>query len=237
MQAKMRNTRENPVDPLILMVFPGDAGSTQVYEDQGNSLGYQKGECAWTRVTMSRRDSDIYQVVILPREGTFPEMVAERSYELRLPGWWPPEEVICNGAEIPYGGDGSRGRWTYDGDKLMTIITLPKFKVDRKVEVVVRTPVGAGGKSGLLDGTRGILSRLRRVMPLLNGTWPKEWSPDTLVCAAQTGNRISINPADATKELSQLRQDLPEVIQQIRALDIDLDVRNRVLNHLSCIGR
>lgn len=89
----------------------------------------------------------------------------------------------------------------------------------------------------LLDGASGIFSRLRRVMPLLNGTWPKEWSPDSLVYAAQTGNRISIRPADAMKELAQLYENLPEVIKQIQALDIGRDVRNKVLNHLSGIGR
>jgi hypothetical protein len=39
------------------------------------------------------------------------------------------------------------------------------------------------------------------------------------------------------KELAQLYENLPEVIKQIQALDIGRDVRNKVLNHLSGIGR
>jgi len=72
-------------------------------------------------------------------------------------------------------------------------------------------------------------------MPLLNSTWPKEWSPDILVKATQTGNRIGINPANAEKELVELRRELPEVLKQIGALDIDPSVRNQALQHLSGI--
>jgi hypothetical protein len=72
-------------------------------------------------------------------------------------------------------------------------------------------------------------------MPLLNSTWPKEWSPDILVHAAQAGNRIGINPGNAETELSQLRSDLPEVLKHIQSLDIDPEIRARVLNHLSGI--
>ena len=235
MQPKMRNTSEKPIDPLILMIFPGDTGSARIYEDQGNSLGYQKDEFAWTRVKTSFRDAETFKIEILPLEGKYPGMLAERGYEVQLPGWWPPVGVSCNGVAIPYSANGISSSWKYDGDKLMSTIVLPKFGVDQKVEVLVTLPPGFESKSKLLDGTRGVLSRLRRVMPLLNSTWPKEWSPDILVHAAQTGNRIGINPGNAETELSQLRRDLPEVLKQIQSLDIDPAIRAKVLNHLSGI--
>jgi alpha-glucosidase len=235
MQPKMRNTSARPVDPLILMIFPGDTGSARIYEDQGNSLGYQKDEFTWTRVKTSFRDAETFKIEILPLEGKYPGMLAERGYEVQLPGWWPPVGVSCNGAAIPYSANGISSSWRYDGDKLMSTIVLPKFGVDQKVEVLVTLPPGFESKSKLLDGTRGVLSRLRRVMPLLNSTWPKEWSPDILVHVAQTGNRIGINPGNAEIELSQLRCDLPEVLKQIQSLDIDPAIRAKVLNHLSGI--
>lgn len=233
MQPKMRNTHEKPVDPLILTVFPGDSGSTRVYEDEGNSLGYQKGEFAWTTVRTSTVGQGTFRIEILPCEGRYPGMLTKRAYELQLPGWWPPEEVLCNGQAIAYSPmEGSVG-WQYDGDKLTATIRLPSFDVNQKVKVTLKLSERAAGQSRLLDGARGILARLRRVMPLLNSTWPKEWSPEILVHAAQTGDRIGLHPADAVSELEALQRDLPEVIKQIRALDIDPGVRNKVLNHLS----
>ncbi|MEK6570793.1 MAG: TIM-barrel domain-containing protein, partial [Bacteroidota bacterium] len=56
MQRKMRNTHEKPVDPLILTIFPGDSGSARFYEDEGNSLGYQKQDYAWTSVRYWKLD-------------------------------------------------------------------------------------------------------------------------------------------------------------------------------------
>ena len=49
MQPKMRYTREKPVDPLILTIFPGaNTGATRVYEDDGAGLGYKQTAFAWT---------------------------------------------------------------------------------------------------------------------------------------------------------------------------------------------
>jgi alpha-glucosidase (family GH31 glycosyl hydrolase) len=50
MQPPMDHVGGAPVDPLILTVFPGGRGAARVYEDQGNSMGYQRGEYAVTRV-------------------------------------------------------------------------------------------------------------------------------------------------------------------------------------------
>lgn len=72
-------------------------------------------------------------------------------------------------------------------------------------------------------------------MPVINATWPKEWSPDILVHAAQTGNRIGIDPKSAERELEQLRVDVPKVINEIQSLEIDPLIRTRALNHLSGI--
>lgn len=235
MQPKMRNTREKPVDPLILMIFPGAAGSTRIYEDQGNSLGYQKDECAWTAVKTSFPEAGTLKVEISPPKGKYPGMLSERGYEVRLPGWWPPTSVTCNGRAVQHRKDDGSMGWSYDGDELMTIIRLPKFPLVQKVEVVVKMQAISEERSRLLDGARGVFSRLRRTMPLLNSTWPKEWSPDILVKATQTGNRIGINPANAEKELVELRRELPEVLKQIGALDIDPSVRNQALQHLSGI--
>ena len=114
----------------------------------------------------------------------------------------------------------------------MAIVSLPKFKVNEKVEVTIKFPPGFEAKSSLIDGVPGKLARLRRVIPLLNSQWPKEWSPDNLVEAVQTGNRISLNPKTALQELEKLERSLPEVIDQITKLNIDKGVINRALAHL-----
>ncbi len=228
----MRNTHEKPVDPLILTIFPGDSGSTRVYEDEGNSLGYQRDEYAWTGVRYSKLDERSITVEIQPAVGTYPGMLTERSYEIRLAGFWPPETVTCNGSPIQFSKEESSFGWRYDGDKVMAIISLPRFKVSEKVEVVIRFSTGLEDKSQLLDGFPGKLARLRGVMTLLNNQWPKEWSPDILVGAVQTGHRISLNPSTAEQEVENLDHILLQVVDQIKQLDIKRGVLKRVLAHL-----
>jgi hypothetical protein len=114
----------------------------------------------------------------------------------------------------------------------MTIVSLPKFRASEKVEVLIKLPAALAANDNLLDGVPGKLARLRRVMPLLNSLWPKEWSPEILVAVAQTGNRISINPKTALEELQKLDREFPEVLNAVRNLQADSSTIATVLAHL-----
>lgn len=228
MQPRMRNTGEKPVDPLILTIFPGDSGTVRIYEDEGNSLGYQQDQFAWTTVRHAQLSGSKRKIEILPAQGYYPGMLTQRAYVIRLAGVWPPASVSCNGHVVAFSSEESVPGWRYDGDKLMTIISLPKFRVSEKVEVAITTPLPLAANDPLLDGVPGRLARLRRVMPLLNSLWPKEWSPEILIAAAQTGNRISLKPENALEELQRLEKNFPEVLRQIVGLQADSSLVRQV---------
>jgi alpha-glucosidase len=232
MQPKMRYTGEKPVDPLILTIFPGDSGSVRIYEDQGNSLGYKQNEFTWTAVRHARRNDGTWKIEIFPAQGGYPNMLTERAYEIRLPGAWPAEAVSCNNQPVVFSREETVLSWRYDGDKLMMIISLPKFRVTEKVEVLIKTSAGLAAGDQLLDEVPGKLARLRRVMPLLNRLWTKDWSPEILVAAAQTGNRISINPLSTLAELQKLEREFPEVLNQVRNMQGDSTTIAIALGHL-----
>jgi len=84
----------------------------------------------------------------------------------------------------------------------------------------------------LLDGVPGKLARLRTAMDILNSSWPKGWSPDILIDTAQTGRRISLNPASAQAELQKLQRDFPAIIEEIGKMDVDCSALVRALAHL-----
>ena len=233
MQPKMDYVGQKPVDPLILTIIPGDSGSTRVYEDEGNSLGYQRGECAWTPVRHSGIRDGRQAIDILPVAGTYAGMLKERAFEIRLPGTWPPASVTCNGKEISRTRDGKGSGWRYDGDQLMIVITVPKHAVNKKVEVVVRWPQGADPNDPALNGVPGVLARMRRVMAQINTSWPEEWSPEVLIHASQTGNRMGVDPGQASLEVKQLRAGIPEIETQIQALSIPDALKQKALVHLN----
>jgi alpha-glucosidase len=135
MQPKMKHSNETPIDPLIMTIFPGDSGATRIYEDQGNSLGYKQGEFSWTSVHFSKPDDSTLKIEIDPVEGKFPGMLQERAYEIRLPGMLPPENVTCNHQDIAFKNEEEKIGWCLDGEKLMVIVTLPKFDIRKKIEM------------------------------------------------------------------------------------------------------
>ena len=231
MQPPMRNTQEKPVDPLILTIIPGTGGSARLYEDQGNSSGYQHGECVQTTLRQSGWDRDSLTIDIGPAEGSYPGMSAGRSYEIRLPGTLPPAAVICNGAAIPYAaGEGIIG-WRYSGTSLTTVITLPWFSRSQGVSLTVQSAVAQEAQARIAGGAAGILSRLRKTMALVNSQWPKEWSPDALVAAVQTGNRATIHPETAEAEFSQLKQQLPKLLSGVSQLSLNQSLMKQISNH------
>ncbi len=241
---------------LVLAIFPGDSGATRVYDDAGNSLGYQQGQYSWTPVRQYRDAAGALHVTILPVQGSYPGMPLRRAWEIRLPGSWPPAAVTWQGAPVPYapgrpqrGAAGVTARpgagatasgapgWRYDGDHLTTVITLPAADVATRKELVVRVPAGARPDDPLLDGVPGELHRMYESMTMLETLWPADWAPDAYVSLVQTGNRLSLHPDSARAELTRLRADLPNVLDRVRHLKGDAKTIDRALAHLGVKGR
>ena len=211
MQPKMRNTAEKPVDPLIVTIFPGASGEARVYEDAGNTLGYENAEFAWTTIRQTNQRS----IEILPVEGGYPSMPQTRGYEIRLVNTLPPTS--------------SNFPWRYDGATLTTIVSVPPRPVHKRVEVRVDAPPAP---AALVSGVRGELARLRDAMAILDTSWPDGWSPDIVIDAAQAGRRMTLRPATAQQELQKLQHDMPAIFDAIAKMDVDCRTEALALNHL-----
>ena len=72
---------ENPQGPLTIHVFAGADGAFTLYEDQGEDMGYARGEFA--RIPLAWDDAR-RALTIGPREGCFPGMAEERRIVLVL---------------------------------------------------------------------------------------------------------------------------------------------------------
>jgi alpha-D-xyloside xylohydrolase len=72
---------EKPGAPLTLVVYGGANGEFSFYEDDGTSLGYQKG--AFSRIPLSW-DERSGVLTIGAREGRWPGMAERRLFNVRL---------------------------------------------------------------------------------------------------------------------------------------------------------
>ncbi len=224
MQPKMSHTGERPVDPLILNIFPGLSGTTRIYEDAGDGLGYKADEYTWTPVRQTTADGKT-TIEISPAEGRFPGMMQERGYEIRLVGDWPAQSVAVNGKLLPLSAI------TYDGNTATASIAIPKSSTRKRIEIVVQRAPGVD-RNPAIETVAGKIKRLRDSMTILNATWPADWSPDSLVRASQTGERINLHPEKAAEELEALRQLMPKVVADMNSLDASDAAIERALRHL-----
>jgi alpha-glucosidase (family GH31 glycosyl hydrolase) len=225
MQPAARFT-EKLTDSLILNVFPlndGQVSTYRFYEDAGDTPGYEHGDSAWTPIRASLNgDGTLLNISVAPVEGHYPGMPTERAYELRLPGSWPPSVVSVN--DVPLRFEKRKGTigWRFDGDTLTTIVTTPRVSVNSMLKISLRIEPEMAQNRALLAGFGGKLARLRETYDLLNANWPIAWSPDALVSAMQTGDRIGYFPKTALGEISGLQKKLtalPELIDALHATE------------------
>ena len=95
---------EKPGAPITLLVFTGSDGSFDLYEDDGVSYGYERGE--FSRIPM-RYDAAKGVLVIGARSGSFTGMPEERTFKVRWikPGAKAPADLdAAADATVEYKG-------------------------------------------------------------------------------------------------------------------------------------
>ena len=87
-------------EDVTVTVFPGAEGSFRMYEDAGNDKNYAT-EHAFTSISNSW-DGAVQTVTILPREGSYEGMPAERRFKVKVVASAAPVEVTVNGLQVGY---------------------------------------------------------------------------------------------------------------------------------------
>lgn len=110
MQPKMRRIGEKAIDPLIINVFPGQSGTTKIYDDAGDDPEYKNNKYTYTTINFKKQNSTV-KVSILPIEDNFEGRPDSRSYEIRLPLTFVPLAVKINGKSISYSKEDIASKW------------------------------------------------------------------------------------------------------------------------------
>jgi alpha-D-xyloside xylohydrolase len=78
---EIQYVQEKPADPITLFVYAGAKGSFTLYEDDGLTYSYEKG--AFSRIPLAW-DEARRTLTIGARQGSFPGMLAERTFQVVL---------------------------------------------------------------------------------------------------------------------------------------------------------
>ncbi|WP_239164107.1 TIM-barrel domain-containing protein [Actinoplanes palleronii] len=111
-------------DRLTLTAYPHASGTTSVYEDGGEGLGYRAGQYARipVRYTEGRRSA----LTVGPVTGGYPGAPASRRYTVAFAGVSRPHLVTAGGRPV---------QWTYDGVRHLLTVTVPSTASGRSVTV------------------------------------------------------------------------------------------------------
>ena len=216
----MRYSNEKPLDPLIVEVFPLADGQTSkytLYEDAGNTQAYQHGQEAWTDLSATQMGGEL-TIQVAPVRGGYPGMPVSRGYDIRLPGDWPPQSVTVNGKSLGYAPRPGEAGWRFEGNTLTTIITVPSSRISAAVSIRVLRDNALMARRSELDGFAGIMTRLREAYDTLNQTSPLGWSPNDLIEAMQTGDRLTYHPELAGEQIAHLPIVLPKAAASVAAM-------------------
>jgi hypothetical protein len=85
-----------PLTQLVIRCFPGHAGQSMLYEDDGETRDYKQGLAAETTLQY-RRHGDQITITIDPARGSYPNMPQQRDIRLELPNTRDPRHVRING--------------------------------------------------------------------------------------------------------------------------------------------
>jgi alpha-D-xyloside xylohydrolase len=108
---ELQYTGEKPADPITLYVYAGADGAFTLYEDDGLTYGYEKG--AFARIPIHWNDTKRV-LTIGQREGSFPGMLAERTFQVVVVSKTKPTGFSFSPAvdqTVPFHGDAVEVSW------------------------------------------------------------------------------------------------------------------------------
>ena len=154
-----------------------------------------------------------------PRKAPTRECRLPEHMRFGCPADWPPALVMVNGRTLNRTTQKNATGWRFDGNTLTTVIDVPSMPVDQPVTVRIARSTALFSRRRELDGFAGAMTRLREAYDALNQTWPIAWSPDELIDAMQTGDRLGYFPQQAGEQLAHYREVLPKAMAKVKELE------------------
>ena len=128
MQPLVQSTSETPLGPLELRIFPGDDCQGSLYEDDGHSFNYEKGEFLRVHYTCSISANSLSVSSRIEKNGFQPWW---NSADLRIAGLASPPRQIQLGNETLKG-------WQYDTQTQSVTVTIPHALSDWTLQLTLQ---------------------------------------------------------------------------------------------------
>jgi alpha-glucosidase (family GH31 glycosyl hydrolase) len=131
MQPFVNRPTTAPLEHAIVWCYPGEDGHTTLatlYEDDGQTRDYEKGQFSGTKIEYSRAGKTI-TIHIKPTGGTFTGQVKQRSYTIELPCMKKPDDATVDGDSV---------HASYDGATSTAQVEIGPRAIDEELIVIVK---------------------------------------------------------------------------------------------------
>ena len=190
---------------LSIAAYPGGDGTHELYEDDGVSTGYLRGESVTTPL-VHRAGDERRSVQIGPAQGDYPGWRPVRPVDVRFVGEATPRSVRVDGNEVPWAAHRREGHWWYDAASAAVVVAVPgvDLRHGAVVELDRMAPADRAEAEALLDGFPGLARRL----DLLSESTRTLLEQDNrqVIATSQAVDRIARDPSTSTDELQVLRR-------------------------------
>lgn len=123
MQTPQLHISGSTLDTLILAIYPADAASLDLYEDDGSTEHYKKDQYTFTRFKY-QRTGDHASLTVTPGRGEYGGEPTSRSYMIRIMDSNKPEGISADWTKTPEGNS-----WRYDEQKKIVEISVPRDRI------------------------------------------------------------------------------------------------------------
>ena len=131
---------QESTDTLCLMVVPGTEGEGRLYEDEGDTQGYQQGKFTFTHFQQQRGNGRV-ELIIQPRQGTYDGMPETRVWTADFVAQDRPLRVTVNGEETT--------DWAYNEVERRLHLTIGRQPCDQPTRVVLESETSIAENNSL----------------------------------------------------------------------------------------
>ncbi|MGI8906387.1 MAG: TIM-barrel domain-containing protein [Candidatus Sumerlaeaceae bacterium] len=175
------STAGQPDAYILLDVFPGDSGEAILYQDDGETTGYQLGEIA-SSTLRKFSDTRFTTVTVEPMTGSYTQMPTRRTFELRLRSAGDMTgiyQILVNGSPLETTGVLSNtvgpGPALGYGDYILW--NLPAFTSTDRVDFVFEHLDGGKAAELAATGARNLLQIMSEICYAQNRSGGKCGAP------------------------------------------------------------
>jgi hypothetical protein len=164
-------TAQRQYSSLIFSIYPGEtAGAGRVYEDDGKTIGYLVDQYAWTTCAYTHDRATGVINVNISTNGTYASLPQTRDYTIQLLNVLPAASASVASSASGHASSVSilhrdalgattsaRPSWHFDGEQVMTVISLRGVSPVGTTIVTVKLPKWPAADRELLNGMRGAI--------------------------------------------------------------------------------